>query len=78
MLQQRLACLVGCICAAAVLAGLAAATHGKNVWSGQWKTNRGTVGLRWVPAADGVAALKSQGGTPCAAPTAYFRGGVYS
>ena len=51
------------------------ATHGKRVWSGQWTTNTGGVGFRWVTDSEGLAAIKSQGGKPCAEPTDYFRGG---
>lgn len=50
-------------------------THGARVWSGQWTTNTGGVGFRWVPDSEGVAAIKSQGGEPCAGTTDYFRGG---
>src|SRR4051794_29897509 len=53
----------------------ASATHGTRVWSGQWTTNTGSVGLRWVTDSEGLAAIKSQGGRPCAEPTDYFRGG---
>jgi hypothetical protein len=55
----------------------AEATHGPNVFSGQWTTNTGGVGFRVVTSAEGASALRSQGGTPCPSPTVYYRGGYY-
>lgn len=73
--MRRSLVLVLALAAAATLAGSAAPTHGRNVWSGNWTTNTGTLGLRWIADAAGAKAIQSFGGQPCAEPTDYFRGG---
>lgn len=75
---RRLLLLASFLALAGALAGAAPATHGRNNWSGQWTTNTGGVGFRWVTDSEGSSALKSQGGKACASPTDYFRGGYYT
>ncbi len=73
--MRRVAVLGLILAVAGSLAGSASPTHGKNVWSGQWTTSTGTLGLRWISDADGTKAIETFGGRPCPEPTDYFRGG---
>ena len=54
------------------------ATHRNRVFSGQWTTNTGGVGFRWVTGAEGAPAIRSLGGTACPGPSEYYRGGYVS
>ena len=73
--MRRVAVLGLILAVAGSLAGSASPTHGKNVWSGQWTTSTGALGLRWISDADGTKAIETFGGRPCPEPTDYFRGG---
>jgi hypothetical protein len=61
---------------AAVRAGEPPPTY---FWGAQWGTNAkpAGVGLRLVSDAEGIQSIRKQGGQPCGAPTAYYRGGYF-
>jgi hypothetical protein len=59
---------------ALVFAAPAEATHGSNVFSGNWTTNIGGVGFSVISEPEGAPALQSLGGQPCGAPTVYYYG----
>ncbi len=52
----------------------AVATHGGNVFSGQWSTNTGSVNFAAVDPATGMQALAAQNGQACSGATVYYVG----